>query len=98
MILNIIANSYDVDIQAKKAVHDFRSSKLSVCTKEYPEIGEFPVPLQKLLAVELEAMEERLLAGKPTPIFEQFLRCSCRFARRYLLPCHIFHLDGESKV
>ena len=64
-----------------------------------PEIGGFPVPLQKLLAVELEAVEERTLAGRPTPVFEQHLKCNCRFARRYFLPCrHIFHLDGEDKV
>ena len=82
-----------------KAEHDFRGSKLSVCTKEYPEIGGFPVPLQKLLAVKLEVVEERILAGKSTPMFEQHLKCNCRFARRYFLPCHhIFHLDVEDKV
>ena len=38
--------------------------KLSVCTKNYPEIGEFPVPIQKLLAQELDAVEGRLEQGK----------------------------------
>ena len=99
MVLNIIENGQDVDNRAKNAEQDFRGSKFSVCTKEYPEVGGFPVPLQKLLAVELEAVEERILAGKPTPVFEQHLKCNCRFARRYFLPCrHIFHLDGEDKV
>ena len=68
MVLSIIGNGQDVDNWAKKAERDFRGNKLSVCTREYPEIGEFPVPLQKLLAVELEAVEERTLAGKPTPV------------------------------
>ena len=39
--------------------------KLSVWTKKnYPEIGEFPVPIQKLLARELDAVEGRLEQGK----------------------------------
>ena len=61
MVLNIIENGHDVDIRAKKAECDFQGSKLSVCTKEYPEIGGFPVPLQKLPAVKLDAVEERIL-------------------------------------
>ena len=98
IVLNIIENRHDVDNRTK-AEHDFRGSKLSVCTKEYPEIGGFPVPLQKLLAVKLEPVEERILAGKSTPMFEQHLKRNCRFARRYFLPCcHIFHLDVEDKV
>jgi len=99
MILNIIANGHDIDNRVRKAERDFRGSKLSICTKDYPEIGGFPVPIQKLLAQELDAVEERLLSGKPTPEFDTYLNCHCRFARRYLLPCrHIFHLDGEDRI
>jgi len=45
-IILIIANGHDVDNRVKKEEQDFWRSKLSVCTNEYPEIGEFPVPLQ----------------------------------------------------
>ena len=43
--------------------------KLSMCAKNYPEIGEFPAPIQKLLAQELDAVEGRLEQGKPIPEF-----------------------------
>ena len=36
--------------------------------KKYPEIGRFSVPIQKLLAVELNAVEERAAKGKEVPI------------------------------
>ena len=99
MVFNITEIGHNVDNRAKKAECDFRGSKLSVYTKEYPEIGGFPVPLQKLLTVKLGTVEERILIGKFTPMFEQYLKCNCHFTRQYFLPCnHIFHLDVEDKV
>ena len=53
--------------------------KLSVCTKNYPEIGESPVPIQKLLAQELDAVEGRLERGKPVPEFDRSLICYYRY-------------------
>jgi len=52
-----------------------------------------------MLSTELHAVPERIIAGKLAPIYEDdTLTCHCRFARRYLLPCHVFYLDGEVKV
>ncbi|KAF8414442.1 hypothetical protein BGX38DRAFT_1264239 [Terfezia claveryi] len=63
------------------------------------QIGQLPVPIQKLLARELDAVEERIAKGKELPRFDENLRCHCKFHRQYLLPCrHIFHLDTEIKV
>lgn len=99
MVLQIMQQTHDIDLKARKAASDFRSKKLAVCTKQYPEIGSLPVPIQKLIAPELEAVGERIAQGKPIPEFEEDLLCTCRFARKYRLPCrHIFHLDGEEKV
>ena len=69
MILNIIDATNDVDNRAKVARSQFRNRKLAVCTKQYPEIGELPVPIQKLLARELDALEERIAKGKMAPTY-----------------------------
>jgi len=54
------------------------------------------VPVQKLLARELEGMEYRISKRKPMPVFEDYLVWWCKFARKYSLPCrHVFHLDSE---
>ncbi|RPB19860.1 hypothetical protein L211DRAFT_586270 [Terfezia boudieri ATCC MYA-4762] len=99
MILNIIDAAKDVDNRAAVAKTNFRNRKLTVCTKQYPEIGQLPVPIQKLLAVELDAVADRTVKGKEVPDFDENLRCQCKFHRQYLLPCqHIFHLDTEVKV
>ena len=78
----------------------FAIEKLAICTKQYPEIGQLPVPVQKQLAGELNAVEERIAKGKEVPIgFDETLQCHCKFCRQYLLPCrHIFHFDTEVKV
>ena len=57
------------------------NKKLSVRTKNYPEIGEFPAPIQKLLAQdsELDSVEGRLKQGKPVPEFDGSLICYCRY-------------------
>jgi hypothetical protein len=49
-------------------------------------------PFQNTLSIELDAMPERIAAGKLATIYEDdTLTCHCRFARRYLLPCrHVF--------
>jgi len=90
----------DVDNHAAVAKSRFRNRKLAVCTKQYPEIGQLLVPIQKLLAGELDAVAERISKGKEVPTgFDENLRCHCKFHRQYLLPCqHIFHLDTEIKV
>ena len=100
MILNIMDAAKDVDNRVVVAKSHFRSRKLAVCTKQYPEIGQFPVPIQKLLAVELDAVMDRIAKGKDTPTeYDETLQCHCKFYRQYLLPCrHIFHSDTELKV
>ena len=100
MILNIIDAGNDVDSRAVVAKTRFRNRKLAVCTKQYPEIGRLPVPVQKLLAVELNAVEGRIAKGKEVPIFDdETLQCNCKFHRQCLLPCrHVFHRDTEIKV
>ncbi|KAF8428713.1 hypothetical protein EV426DRAFT_711386 [Tirmania nivea] len=100
MILNIMDAANDVDNRAAVAKSHFRNRKLAICTKQYPEIGQLPVPIQKLLASELDAVAERIAKGKEVPTsFEENLQCYCKFYRQYLLPCrHIFHLDTEIKV
>ena len=54
MILNIMDAANDVDNRAAVAKSHFRNRTLAVCTKQYPEIGQLPVPIQKLLAGELD--------------------------------------------
>ena len=51
----------------KTAQSQFRNRKLAICPKQYPEIVRLPVPIQKLLAVELNAVEERISKGKEVP-------------------------------
>ncbi|KAF8442551.1 hypothetical protein BGX38DRAFT_781920 [Terfezia claveryi] len=45
MILNIINAAQDVDNRAAVAKTNFRNRKLTVCTKQYPDIGQLPVPI-----------------------------------------------------
>ncbi|KAF8414676.1 hypothetical protein EV426DRAFT_671625 [Tirmania nivea] len=98
--LQIVDNAVkDVDNRASVAKTNFRNRKLTVCTKQYLEIGQLPVPIQKLLAVELDAVVDRIAKGKEVSDFNENLRCQCKFYRQYLLPCrHIFHLGTEVKV
>ena len=99
MILNIMDAANDVHNRAVVAKSQFRSRKLT-CTKQYPGIGQLPVPIQKLLSTELDAVEGRITKGKEVPSgFDENLQCNCKFYRQYLLPCHhIFHLDTAVKV
>ncbi|KAF8440184.1 hypothetical protein BGX38DRAFT_1144581 [Terfezia claveryi] len=99
MILNIIDAANDVDNRAEVAKSHFRNRKLAVYTKQYAEIGQLLVPIQKLLARELDAIEELIVKGKELPNFGENLWCYCKVNRQYLLPCrHIFYLDTEIKV
>ena len=49
IVLNIMDAAKDVDNPAEIAWSHFRNHKLAVCTKQYPEIGQLSVPIQKLL-------------------------------------------------
>ena len=73
MILNIMDSAND-DNRAAIAKRNFRNRKLAICTKQYPEIGRFPVPIQKLLAVELDVVNSVVALCLP--------RCSARLMRR----------------
>jgi len=96
MILNIMDAAKDVDNRAAVAKTNFRNRKLTVCTKQHPEIGQLPVPVQKLLAVELDAVADLIAKGKEVPDFDENLRRQRKFYRQYLLPCrYIFHSDTE---
>jgi len=81
MILNIMDASNNVDNRADIAKSLFRNRKLAICTKQSTEIGQLPVPTQKLLARELDAVEERIAKGKEVPSFDQNLQCHCKFYR-----------------
>ena len=89
----------DVDNRAAIAKNQFCNRSLAA-TKEYPEISQLPVPVQKLLAIELDAVTERIVKGKEAPTgYDGTLKCNRKFHRQYLLPCrHIFHLDTVGKV
>ena len=58
MVLNIMDAAKDVNKRTKDARSQFRNRKLAICTKQYPEIGQLPVPIQKLLAVELDSITD----------------------------------------
>jgi len=100
MILNIMDAAKDVDSRAAVAQSQFLNRKFAVCTKQYPQIGQLPAPIQKLLAVELDAVAGCIAKGKEVPTgYNDALQCHCQFYMQYLLPCrHIFHLDTEVKV
>jgi hypothetical protein len=52
-----------------------------------------PVPIQKLLLDQLDAIHKRISARKAPPTLSE-MSCSCGFFRKFLLPCkHIFHID-----
>lgn len=76
---------------------------MAVCTKQYPEIDQLPVPIQKLLAIKLDTMTDHIAKGKEisSTSYEEALslRRYCKFYGQYLLPCrHIIHLDTELEV
>ena len=100
MMLNIMNAAKDVDNRAVVAKSHFRHRKLAVCTKQYPEIGQLLLPIQKLLAVKLDSVMDWITKVKAIPTgYDETLQCHCKFYRQYLLPCrHIFHLDTELKV
>jgi len=78
MILYILQCARRRDKRADEAAWKFKNQKLSICTTEYPQIGEYPVPIQKLLPRELNAVEERIEEGKEIHQPDETLQCSCR--------------------
>jgi hypothetical protein len=77
MVLNIMQQAEDIDQRATKAHNEFRANHLSIATRDYPEIGQFPVPIQKLIANEVEAVAEQIAGGKETHEFDENLTCNC---------------------
>ena len=98
MILSM--DSANDDNRAAIAKSNFRNRKLAICTKQYPEIGRFPVPIQKLLAVELEKVKDRIEEGKGVPAFEDdTMKCCCNyvvFPGRFLI--NILNADFDPKI
>jgi len=81
-----------LDTERVAATSKWRGSNLSG-TEQYLEMRRFPVPIQKLLPDQLDAMHKRIIAGKAPPTLSE-MSCSCSFFRKFLLPCkHIFHSD-----
>ena len=78
MILHIMQQADNRDSKARKAYNDFRVKSLSIVYHEYPEVGLFPGPVQKLLGPEINAVNERIAQGKETPIFDENLTCHCK--------------------
>jgi len=78
--------------EREAAASKWRGSNLSG-TEQYLEMHRFPVPIQKLLLDQSNAMHKRISAGKVPPTLSE-ISCSCGFFRKFLLPCkHIFHSD-----
>jgi len=78
MILHIMQQADNRDAKARKAYNDFRVHNLSIVYHEYPEVGLFPCPVQKLLGPEIDAVADRLAEGKSTPVFDTDLICHCK--------------------
>jgi len=49
MILPLMQQADNRDAKARKAYNDFRVDHLSTVYHQYPEVGLFPCPVQKLL-------------------------------------------------
>jgi hypothetical protein len=77
MILHIMQQAEDVDQKVIKAHNGFRTSHLSIAAQDYPKIGQFPVPIQKLIAIEVETVAERIARGKDTYGFNKNLTFYC---------------------
>ncbi|KAK9430936.1 hypothetical protein V1505DRAFT_278078, partial [Lipomyces doorenjongii] len=87
--LHMIGTKIDED--ARRNEENFRSSHLKE-VENFPELRNFPVPIQKLLIGELE--EVMNLSAEPDFIDPNNVECDCTFYRQYLLPCrHIFLAD-----
>jgi len=68
--MSIIQAARDVDTRTATAAYRFRRKNSSVCIRGYPEIVGLPHPFQKMLSIELDAVPERIAAGKLAPIYE----------------------------
>jgi hypothetical protein len=78
MILHIMQQAEYRDSNAQKALNDFRVKSLSIVYREYPEVGLFPGPVQKLLGPEIDAVVERIAQREEIPIFDENLTCYCK--------------------
>lgn len=70
--------------------------------KTYPELAQFPYPVQRQLVGEIWAMQGLVLKGTSVPRAyrpDEPIVCRCEFYWNYTLPCrHIFHSDYVSRV
>jgi hypothetical protein len=78
MILHIMQQADNRDAKVPKAYNGFRVNSLSIVFHEYPEVGLFPCPAQKLLGPEIDAVSDRLAEEKSTPVFDTDLICHCK--------------------
>ncbi|KAI9099458.1 hypothetical protein DFS34DRAFT_693860 [Phlyctochytrium arcticum] len=79
-------------LEADRAEVLFKSKVLKD-TEDHPNIGRFPLPVQRLLIEQYNSVENRVVKGKLAPDYDT-LECNCLFARQYLLPCkHAFHAN-----
>ncbi|KAK9369388.1 hypothetical protein V1509DRAFT_645974 [Lipomyces kononenkoae] len=77
-----------IDEDPRRKEENFRTSHFKEA-ELYPELRNFPVPIQKLLIGEIEEMMK--LANEPEFIDPNEIESDCVFYRQYLLPCrHIF--------
>jgi hypothetical protein len=78
MAMNIVQAGRDVDNRASTAASHFRHRAITVCTKQYSEIAGFPQPVQKLLAIELSIVSDRIAASKQLPSYDNsWMECMC---------------------
>lgn len=78
MILDIMQQAECRDSTAQKALNDFRVNGYFIGNCEYPEVGLFPRPVQKLLRPEVDGVMDRIVQGKEAPVFDQDLTCHCK--------------------
>jgi hypothetical protein len=67
--MNIAQAGRDVDNRANIVARHFRHRALTVCTKHYLEIAEFPQAVQTLLTIELSTVPDRIAACKQLPSY-----------------------------
>jgi hypothetical protein len=82
MAMNIVQAGRDVNNRASTAASHFRHHALTVCTKQYAKIAKFPQPVQKLLAIELSIVPDRITASKQLPSYNASnsrMECMCQF-------------------
>ena len=89
---NIVQAGRDVDNCASTAASHYRHRALTVCTKQYPDISGFPQTVQKLLAIELSIVLDRIAADKQLPSYDNNNRGVLR--QRDVLKVCCIHCNG----